>query len=190
MSKKRENTLVDLKHNKEAISVFFKKNREPFIAYLLKQYSSLRREDAEDLYQESFLVLYQNVVSGKLTELTSSLSTYLFRIGINKTNDRFKLNENKQTCSLEEHPEVASWGKIGMEFLEDMDSEKEKIVYEVIDNMESPCREMLFGFYYDKYDMEELASRLGYKDASVAKASKYKCIQKIKNVIKKSFSLI
>ncbi|MDL2247604.1 RNA polymerase sigma factor [Bacteroides sp. OttesenSCG-928-J23] len=190
MNKKSKNTSAQLKVNKETVSTFFTESREPFIGYLLRHYTSLRREDAEDLYQESFIALHQNILSGKLTELTSSLYTYLLRIGINKTNDRLKLSGSKQTCQLEEHLWSMDEKIAQMEFIEDESPETEKIVYELIEKMESPCKEILFGYYYDKYNMEELALRLGYRDASVAKASKYRCMQKIKNIIKKLFNII
>ncbi|HCY73053.1 MAG TPA: hypothetical protein DHU75_02705, partial [Rikenellaceae bacterium] len=51
--------------------------------YLSKSYG-LSPDDCKDVFQESFLTLYNNVADGKLTKLTSSLSTYFMGICRNK----------------------------------------------------------------------------------------------------------
>lgn len=183
MRKREEISILRLKESEQEICAFYNANRTPFINFLLKKFDRLRTEDAEDLYQEAFLALHINIRTGKLVELTGSLSTYLLQIGIHKALDKFKLKESQTTDYLNEKPESISH----MELSEDDLTEHEKEVYQTINNLTSPCKEILFGFYYDKYSMCALADRLGYKDESVVKAMKYKCMQKVRNLLKYLF---
>lgn len=184
--KVQQDKVSELSSDEKSIRKFYDENREPFVRYLLKHYP-LRREEIEDLYQEAFIALHQNIQSGRLKELTGALSTYLLQIGIYKAKDRFKSKEHRMTDYLE-NKEWMDWNKFLRDDLEnDLKKEQEVIIYEMVSKMESPCKEILFGYYYDDYSMETLATQLGYKDASVAKASKYKCMQKIRNVVRNAF---
>ena len=164
--------------NIQTLTEWYNKNKKPFVNYLLSRYDQLRVEDAEDIYQESFVALYENVQSGRLSKLSSSLFTYLLRIGINKSNDLFK----SANVRLQERGEF-DWEKADNLFAtEEIDTNKE-LVYKVVENIENPCRDLLFGYYYDRLTMAALADSLGYKDADSVKAIKYKCIKKVKVIL-------
>ena len=60
-----------------------------FLAYTSR--FSISDEDAVDIYQDSMIVLYENILSGKLTTLTSSVKTYLFAIGKYKIYNTLKV---------------------------------------------------------------------------------------------------
>ena len=75
------------------LAKWYETNKEPFIRFMLKRYSTLGPDDAEDLYQESIMALHQNICTNQLTELKCSLSTYLIKIGINKANNLLKQNQ-------------------------------------------------------------------------------------------------
>ena len=61
------------------INDFAKKQWEKSLAFLQGHFN-LRRTTCEDIFQESFIVLYENIKSGKLDNLTSSLSSYFLAI--------------------------------------------------------------------------------------------------------------
>lgn len=151
---------------------WYNDNKLPFTRYLCAHFPDLDKEDVEDIYQESVLALYNNIRSKKLERLTCSLSTYLLQIGINKAHTETKnIIKRKDT----------EWDKVGED--DTADNERQKKIYHIIEQMESHCRDILFGYYYDCFSMSDLAIRLNYKDASVAKSTKYKCLQKLKNFI-------
>ena len=58
---------------------FFTRERKKTIALLHGRYN-FSQEQAEDVYQDSCIALYQNIVNGKLVTLSSSLSTYFTQI--------------------------------------------------------------------------------------------------------------
>ena len=74
-----------LPHSDERLlEKFAKTQRQKAIAYLKNQFS-LPTDDCEDVFQEAFITLYNNIQEGKLKELTSSISTYFMAICKNKT---------------------------------------------------------------------------------------------------------
>ncbi|AWH86400.1 RNA polymerase subunit sigma-70 [Flavobacterium album] len=46
------------------------------------------------------------------------------------------------------------------------------------------CLELLSAFYYEKLDMESLAQRFGFAGARSATVQKFKCLEKVKDVVK------
>ena len=57
------------------------------MSHLTFLYPTLSVLDAEEIYNDAILALYQNVKEGKLKELTCSLQTYINRIGEHKVVD-------------------------------------------------------------------------------------------------------
>ncbi len=61
-----------------------------------------------EVYQKAFTILYFNIKDGKITELTSSLKTYLYAIAKNVFKERFR-DKHKQVLDLGFEKKVASW---------------------------------------------------------------------------------
>jgi len=57
-------------------------HRTTFVSWALRNFS-ISEEEAVDTFQESVIVLYQNVMEGKLTKLNCAVKTYLFSVGKN-----------------------------------------------------------------------------------------------------------
>ena len=62
---------------------FISNERNKVLSYLRKKFS-ISDDDLDDIYQDSSLALYMNIQDGKLTTLTSTLSTYFLRVCINQ----------------------------------------------------------------------------------------------------------
>lgn len=159
------------------LSQWYETNKAPFIRFIGKHYDTLKSDDIEDLYQESIMALYQNIRTNKLTELKCSLSTYLIRIGMNKANSLLK-----QIQPVSEDQNDFNWDSLS-HLTGDDTHPYQKEIYDVVNGIEQPCREILFGYYYDSFSMTTIAERLGYKDADTVKATKYRCMQKVKNML-------
>jgi len=66
------------------LSFVYEKYRREFMNWIRK-FSNCSLEEAQEYYQAATLILYENIVSNKVTDLQSSLKTYLFGIGKNLT---------------------------------------------------------------------------------------------------------
>ena len=163
--------------------------------YLSKSYG-LSPDDCKDVFQESFLTLYNNVADGKLTKLTSSLSTYFMGICRNKALELLRTKALMPAVDDE-----ASLSLTGGTFREDkaelialdgsdFEREKQRLVCGLVRNLPSPCHELLWGYYRDELSLKTLAKMLGYSEGSV-KVTKHRCTEKFKTryqeLVKKLF---
>ena len=168
--------------NQRKISALYNEHKAPFINYSVNNFK-LTRDTAEDVYQDAFLALHQNVQNGKLTNLTVPLRTYLFQIGKNKIYDYFKragkeIDIDSLSHLITSENELGDFGLIYED--EDSDSEQRNlIVYNTVSEMGSPCKEVLSYYYWDDKSMKEIAELMNYSSSDVAKTQKSKCMKKI-----------
>jgi RNA polymerase sigma factor (sigma-70 family) len=168
--KKADNKKIDdvIAKNERAITRLYDMYRNEFICFFTKEYS-IHSEDAAEIYQESFLAMYQNIVNGKVTTISSSLKTYLFKIGKYKIYNRFR--DAKPMAEL--HPSMPDTDSEDGQLIQDT-------VYEVVFAMEDPCSRLLSLFYWERKGMKEIANMMDYKNEQVAKNRKSNCLKKLK----------
>jgi RNA polymerase sigma factor (sigma-70 family) len=71
----------------------------------------------------------------------------------------------------------------------DMDSpEREKIMAKCLDQLGETCRKVLMYYYFDEMSMQEIAEKLGFANTDTAKTKKYKCKQKLDELVKAQYS--
>lgn len=172
------------------LNLFLAEERNKVIAYLRKTFS-VSDDDLDDIYQESSVALFMNIQDGKLSNLTSTLSTYFLRVCINQmlkylgkkqkvvplfddsrlTNkDVFqpdKIDELYQLCTEDEEAERLS--------------RSEKIVQSIIESMPETCKNVFQGYYWDNLTTTTIANMFGFANANSVKTQKYKCLQKFRS---------
>ncbi len=163
---------------KEALSVVYKEYRSEFTLWLIKHYGS-RMDDAMEVYQETIITLYENVVSGRLSELSSSLKTYLFSIGKNKYLSMAR--KNRRNVSSEGHLRMVADDGEALEEAK-LKDQRLSLVEASLQKLSDHCRELLKLYYYDQLSMEDIMERLDYKNANTAKNQKYKCMQQLRKL--------
>lgn len=173
-------------HSKTVIEEFVKSQRVKTISYLQRNFS-ISTADCEDIFQDSFMVLYHNVQTGKLDDLTSSVSTYFISICRNKAMEllRRKVKYIQSLVDVEnDSSELFLESKINkvLSFDEDRNDveQKEALVRNIVKELPSPCNELLWGFYRDGLSMKELAEQYGYSNENTAKVTKHRCCDKFK----------
>ena len=169
---------------------FIAEERNKVLAYLRKTFS-VSDDDLSDIFQESSVALFMNIRDGKLSNLTSTLSTYFLRICINQTlkfmgkqkkevplfdesrltnKDSFrpdKIDELYQLCTEDEEVENVS--------------RSEKIVQIIIESMPDTCKNIFKGYYWENLTTSTIADMFGFANANSVKTQKYKCLQKFHN---------
>ena len=113
-------------------------------------------------------------MSGKLTHFSSSVKTYLFSVGKNKLMEmeRGKLRERKlKTDDLYEADEI-------------YDDSLLTQVEDCVEKLGEPCRSLLIQYYYHKRSIDQLVSLFGYKNMETAKNQKYKCLERLRKMVK------
>jgi RNA polymerase sigma factor (sigma-70 family) len=153
-----------------ALSGLYVEYRAEFIQWM-KRHLGCDVEVAKDIYQQCILVFYENVLNGKLKELTSSPKTYLFSIGRNKYYEFMRQQEREKAfASTEPSDETAE------PLLQQVETCLEKLG--------EPCRTLLMQFYYHKRNLEQLTHLFNYKNIDTTKNQKYKCLERLRKLVK------
>ena len=172
------------------LNCFISEERNKVLSYLGKTFS-VSDDDLYDIYQESSTALFMNIRDGKLTNLTSTLSTYFLRICINQTL-KYMGKQKKVVPLFDENTltnkDVFRSDKIDELYqlcTEDEDAERvsrsEKIVQSIIDSMPETCKNVFQGYYWDNLTTTTIANMFGFANANSVKTQKYKCLQKFRN---------
>ena len=62
-------------------------------------------------------------------------------------------------------------------------SDRQVQISKMIKSMAEPCGSILKMFYYRGYSMDEIATRMQYKNVNVAKTQKLRCLNKLRNAL-------
>ncbi len=162
------------------------KGDERALEFLYKKYyrmmtkmvisNSGTEEEARDIYQEALIVFWQKAVSGKLV-LTSKMSTYIYSICQNLW--RKELDRKKRLSNEEKDVSVTP---------DTETEERNKIIARCINQLGETCRKVLMYYYFDELSMQEIAERMGFANTDTAKTKKYKCKQKLDELIRALYS--
>lgn len=148
-------------------------------------------EDAQDIYQEAIVVIYENIKANKLDDLNSSLKTYVYAVS---RNIWYKKLREKKRLRLNFIETVEIDKKLNLNLNLDIDEEPnlnyEKAMKAAMIQLTGKCRNLLVSFYYEKLKMDEIAAKMGIKNANTAKSMKNKCMNKIKSIAKKELFLM
>lgn len=158
------------------------------LAFLKKQYG-MTEDDCKDVFQESFITLHKNIVTGRLSSLTSSLSTYFNGICRNKAYELLRKNgkmvHEEDEVSLDIlNAEIQADKVDSLIALENEDSSfaerKEALVRQIVRELPPPCDELLWGFFRDNFSMKTLAKMFNYSSESSVKVTKHRCQNKFR----------
>lgn len=144
----------------------------------------LRKEDIEDIFQESLIVLMRKVKSnGLIIPREGVIFSYLVEIG-KRTACNF-LRKQSHISSAYAVTILAKQHYTGEN--NDMAAEEKQqmqndFLDRVFDSMPAECRQLLKLFYWERKPMDDIASILGMRNADSAKTKKSKCMNKFKDI--------
>lgn len=171
--------------DRRVIEQLYGQFRPKFMNWLKGTYRIGKQEDAGEIYQRCFTVLYVNAKRGKLDEISSSVETYLFGIAKfqvlewQREQQTFSENVNENEISEKEMRHFQ-----GIFQSAQIDDSLVRRIQSALAELGEPCKQILQLFYWKGYSMEAIARETGYKNESVAKKKKYGCLQKLKQIMK------
>lgn len=166
-----------------ALQAVYRQYREPCLRFLLARVIDQQIPDrqglAVELFTESLIVLTQNVRSGRLTELTARLDTYLNAVARNlyrklrrRGREEYRDPNELPQRLVDPHEEEPTDDPAG--------SEERKLLYARMRELGPRCRQLLVHFYFLELDWNTVADMLGYKNAASAKTNKAKCMARLR----------
>ncbi len=164
--------------NRKTLEYIYTMYRQGFIKWSIGTWR-ISADDALDLYQQTILSFYENILSGKLVELKGSMKTYLFAIGKNKIHElhRYRFRTRNLNSPIPDYEEIPMQDEENNEQLLEMSK------YCLV-KLGNPCKEILESYYYHRKTMMEIAVRLGYKNEHTAKNQKYKCLLRLREIFR------
>jgi RNA polymerase sigma factor (sigma-70 family) len=151
------------------------------IAFLVKNGASLN--DAEDIYQDANIVLYQNLQKPEFT-LSCSIQTYLNSICRNQWLKRIK--GMKKYVSI---PEGFEFDDTLNDWFDEFEKNKEEQIQKIESKLvlfqtsEGKCFEILNYYFFKNKSMEDIAKILGYTNGDNVKNQKSRCQKKLKELV-------
>ena len=175
-------TLEDLQRDPDAaLRAIYRTYQAEFIG-LTAKYSRLDREQLADVFQDAAIILIQNVRSGKLSELTSSLKTYLFGIGK-------KLLLKRHATPVRETflPEINESHVNGIDptVHQAMElNETGQFLQKALHQLGPVCNRLLTLTFYDGLRSAAIADEMGYSDETVVRVQRLRCIRRLRELVK------
>lgn len=159
------------------LGMIYEEYRTEFLKWVVKEYNC-SEDDSKDIYQIAILIFYDNVKTGKLEHLVSSVKTYLFGIGKNIVMENMRKTKRQTPIDQER------WLK---EYLIDEPHEVTsdaslEIATRALNKLGEPCRKLVEMFYYERKNLEEITNALNYKNAETAKNQKCKCMKRLRKL--------
>lgn len=172
--------LIDLlkMNDEKAIRNFYNENKNGFILFA-KRYN-LNNDDLIDIYQDAIIALIENAKKGKIDDLKSSVTTYLY--GIGKFMIFQKLKKESKTVSIDDFEKIEM---VYDDYSEDEINLQVKMLQKGLNKLGDQCKKVLELFYYEEKKLDEIQSILGYTNKDVLKSQKSRCLKQLKELIKK-----
>ena len=175
-----------IENDERAWRYIYHNMRIGFASILVQEFtdSKLRKEDIEDIFQESLVVLMQKVKrDGLMIPREGAIFSYLVEIG------------KRTACNfLRKQSHISSADVVTILAKQHYNSEDNDMAAEekqqmqndfldrVFDSMPEECKQLLKLFYWERKPMDDIASILGMRNADSAKTKKSKCMNKFKDI--------
>ena len=160
-------------HGVEALENLYRAHRVDFIAFAKKIGGS---HLAEDIYQDSIVVLYENIIHEKIGSFKSTVKTYLFSIGKYKLLQQLKqvVNHGDEALASEE---------ISYEDVELFNAEQKHRLKKAMEALGEVCKKILIMSYYQGLDNAEILVQMGQKNDQTLRATKSRCLRKLREYV-------
>ena len=143
--------------------------------YVLKNSGTVA--DAQDVFQESVMVLWLTVKEGRFKAgADGEVGGFLFRVAKNKWLDTVRSAAHRNMKIVHED-------RILAEPIDVQDDIEERIVRlrGVYDKLDDKCRSVLDQFYFERKDLATIAKAMGVDEESI-RTIKYRCMMKLRAV--------
>jgi RNA polymerase sigma factor (sigma-70 family) len=159
----------------EILNALYKKYYNFVLKFIVN--NSGTEEAAQDIYQETIIVLYENVQKPAF-ELNCQLQTYMYSIAKRLWLKQLKKNGKTFLFKDDDENEVVDvTGDLDAHLQKETEIEQ---MNKSLLELGEPCSTLITDFYVNKLSMEDIADKFGYTNADNAKNQKYKCLQRLK----------
>jgi DNA-directed RNA polymerase specialized sigma24 family protein len=136
-------------------------------------------DTAKDLFHDA-LVIYLEKRNNNTLDIQVSVKAYLVGITRILWMQKFRKDcRQRPLNAIGDHPDIPA-------DLYEPEEEKVRSLRHYLQAAGTKCLQLLQAFYYDQRSMEEIAREFNYRTAHSATVQKYKCLEKVRETIKRS----
>ena len=166
--------------DEDALVTVYRQNQKAITSYVLRNNGS--QEDAEDVLQESVIILWERVQSGRF-EQTAKLSTFLFAVAKNVWS-RKRMRKQREPATEFDHDLFDSTEQSQLDDM--IDSERSLSIAAALEKLGDPCKTLLTLYYWEERSQEEIAVQMGFANAATVKSKKYTCKKMLEKIMVES----
>ncbi len=190
-------------HNEAMMERFYRDSKAYFRSHAGALF--VADEQVDDLFQEAMVHLWREIEThrievregvlcrwseGQAVPMTSSLFTFLLAIAKRKhwellrKDSRLQLTDEANVLDVLDRSRYADDDEVT-----DETEAREHVVADAVLGMSDRCRQILTLFYYEQRSLDEILAIRPENTSKVGlKTSKYKCMQRLRDVVKQRFS--
>ncbi|WP_299674644.1 sigma-70 family RNA polymerase sigma factor [uncultured Dokdonia sp.] len=158
-----------------AYQVIYEGYRDAFVGFASKY--DIHHDIILDVYQESMITLYENVMRGKVKDFSSSIKTYLFGIGKFKLYEQ--LRDQKKMVLVDDFNDQEAMEEVEIIELTD----RQKALKQHFQKLGERCRNILELFYLNGLRIKEIMIAADYENENTVKAQKSRCLKQLKTMM-------
>lgn len=176
-------TLVDQfkANDSHTLKKVYQTNYPKIEALVLKNSGS--KEEAKDVFQEAFVVVWQNIKLDRFTPKNeSSVDAYLYTIAKNKWMDVLRSKDFKSTTVMSQLEHLNLKSEEIVELGDDiLNNKRLQDVMLAFKDLGDACKNLLMKFYFEKKSMQFISEELEL-DVASTRNKKYRCMQKLREL--------
>ncbi len=171
------------KDENKVLHYFYSSNVDKIVGLIKKM--GIREDDAKDIFQDVLITFYEQVKAGKFV-VNAKVSTYLFTLARNKTLNRLKRSQRQVAID-----DIEKYERSDDNSPEKIMTTNERAAFanSILNEMNEDCQKILNLSIFKKVPVNEIAQTMGYKSEQIARNKKYKCLEKLKKIIRNSSRL-
>ena len=175
-----EQVLAIRGNDEKALKLFYQNNFPKVERYVLDNNGTT--DEAKDIYQEAFIAVWRNIQLDRFQpQKETSLDGYIYQVAKNKWLDQLRAAKRRQVVPLTDRAnEIEEAPALSRDEQQQIDEIKKNLKL-----LGQPCRDVIERFYYHKQSMRTISASLNWTEAT-AKNNKYRCIQRLRNLLKKN----
>jgi len=151
----------------------------PLIRFLVTQNGGTA-EDAEDVFQDAVIIIYNMIIVGQL-KLTSSFKTYMYSVCRNLWLQKL----NKRKAIFDRLTDIEGYIDLPKDMLHETsyeETELHRLIQIHFLSLPDDCQKIL-KMFVKKIPLREIAVTMGFKTENYAKTRKYMCKEELKKRI-------
>lgn len=137
--------------------------------------------DVREFLHQAILAFYNQVEDNKYNPALSSISTYIVKIAAQKFYTQ-RRSEGRRTAMYDRSVDAGVTETVTDPEAEMNQQHRKTVLDQVLSNIGDKCKQLLqlYGF---QYSMAEIAEKIGYKSADVAKMAVQDCRKKLQQLL-------